>query len=69
MKNNDLNKQINILFKRSLFFESTSKNSYYSFVFIFKNNSIDLSKITRNNLLNIYFFDEFYSNKKKKFSN
>ena len=66
MKNNDLNKQINILFKRSLFFESTSKNSYYSFIFIFKNNSIDLSKITRNSLLNIYFFDEFYSNKQKK---
>ena len=67
MKDNNLKKQIDIHFKNWILLSNYNyKNVYDSFVFIFKNNSVNLNKIKRNSFFNIYVFDEFYFADQKK---
>jgi len=67
MQINHLKSQIDILFKRWILLSDYNyKNVYDSFVFIFKNNSVNLNKIKRNSFFNIYVFDEFYFANQKK---
>lgn len=67
MNTNNIQKQIEILFKRWLFLQKHhDKNVWNNFIYIFKNNQITLKEIKRSHFFNVYFFDEFYSSDKTK---
>ena len=66
MKTNDLNIQIDALFKHWLI--SSNRNDKIiveNFIFILENNLIKLNKVERDSFFNIYIFNEFYSNDRK----
>ena len=49
-----------------LFITKRTKKVLKNFIFIFSNNLIKLTRIQRNQNLNLYAFDEFYSSEYKK---
>ena len=62
-----MNNQIDLLFNRWLFVHNKkNKKVLKNFIFIFSNNLIKLTRIQRNQNLNLYAFDEFYSSEYKK---
>ena len=62
-----MNNEIEILFNRWLFVHNKKNEKVLkNFIFIFSNNLIKLTRIQRNQNLNLYAFDEFYSSEYKK---
>jgi hypothetical protein len=56
-----------ILFRNWIFnYKTNNEIILKKFVFLFKNNNINIKKINRNNFLKIFAFEEYYSKDKKK---